>query len=270
MTNDDRDGVVNAAEHALKLIEALADRRSLRVNEAAEIIGVVPSTAHRLLATLKKLGYAVQEHRGSPYLVGPTLQELALAASGGIDIRAAARPILEDLRSRLKETVNLMSLKGNEVHFLDSLEGPQAVRVASRVGLVLPAHCSSGGKAILACLPIDELLRRYPGKNLKLRTPNTITTWDELEAELETVRHLGYALNQEEGDNGISAAGVSITDSTGRPVAAIAVAAPSFRLTRTSVRDEILPALRDSARMIETLLNSGMTRYDSTHVVGEE
>lgn len=269
MTNYDSGYVIAAAEHILNLIEALAERKSIRVNEAAELLNVVPSTAHRLLTTLKILGYAVQPYRGGPYVIGPQLQELGLAAFGGSNILNIAHPILEELRMRLQETVNFIVLKGNEVHFLESIEGPRSVRVASRVGLVLPAHCTSGGKAILATLKPEELAKRYPGGILKKRTANTITSWRRFEAELESVRKAGYALNFEEGDAGIAGVGVCILDPHGRALASIAIAAPAFRLTAHDSKEQIVPALIEAAKNVEFALGAGMIRHESTHVISE-
>lgn len=259
--------LVIAAEHALLLIEAIGERRTLRVNDAAELLGVVPSTAHRLLSTLRTLGFVVQERRSGPYGVGPRLTELALAAYGGVDVRAIARPILAGLRDELAETVNLMVLRGNEVHFIESLEGPGAVRVGSRVGLVLPAHCSSGGKVILANLDSEELHRRYPDRVLKVRTPRTIDNWDRLLEELSTVRQDGFALNLEEGDDGIAAVGYPIRRDSNSPLAAIAVAAPAFRVNREDALRRIVPAMARAAGEIERQMRTGDIRHDSTRVV---
>jgi len=100
------------------------------------------------------------------YRPGPALSEIGLAAIGRIDIRRLAQPVLEELRDMTQETSSLVLLEGRTVRFIDCVESPRSVRVGSRTGLVLPAHCTASGKAILATLPPADLKRRYAGQPL--------------------------------------------------------------------------------------------------------
>jgi DNA-binding IclR family transcriptional regulator len=228
--------------------------RALRVTEAAQFLDVVPSTAHRLLATLNHHGFVTQEAPGGAYLPGPTLTEVAFATLGGIDIREAARPVLTDIKDATKETVSLMVLEGDQVRFIQSLEGPRSLKVGSRLGAVLPAHCTSAGKSMLALLRPDDLARRYPRRRLRGVSANSIQTWEELVGELDEVRHRGYATNFQEGDAGISGVGACVRDASGGPLAGVAIAAPASRLPTATAAAQLARPLLQGVATIEAKL----------------
>jgi IclR family transcriptional regulator, acetate operon repressor len=246
--------VVQSADHALRLLQALVGDGSLRVTDAAELLDVVPSTAHRLLATLCHRGFAVQERRGGRYIPGPAVAAITVLRGDVIDLRSMARAVLERLREDTQETISLVVLEGTAVHFVDSIDGPQPVRVSSRLGLSRPAHCTSGGKALLALLPRDELLVRYPTSRLAKRSPNSIGTRKLLEAELAEVRSLGYGWNFDEGDSGIGGVGVAIPDAQGRPLAAVTVATPIGRLTSRRAAAILARPVRSAAEELQKVL----------------
>ena len=248
--------LVRSADHALSLLRAVALRGSLRVAEAAQLLDVVPSTAHRLLTTLGHQGFVVQERRGGAYTPGPTIAELAGAARAGIDLRGAARPALEWMREQTGETASLMVLQGSEVRFIDSIDGSRSVRVSARTGVVLPAHCTSGGKALLAELTPDELGTLYPDGRLPARSVRSITTRERLDAELEEVRRRGYATNFDEGDAGIGAVSVVVRPpGGGAPVAALCLAAPITRMRTRKLAAGLVPALSSGRDQLEAALS---------------
>jgi DNA-binding IclR family transcriptional regulator len=248
--------VVQSADHALCLLRTLVERGSLRVTEAAEVLGVVPSTAHRLLATLCHRDFAVQERRGGTYLPGPAVSALTAMRGETVDLRSMARPVLERLREETQETVSLVILDGTVVHYVESLDGPQPVRVASRLGLRRPAHCSSGGKALLALLDREELLARYPATRLSRRSPNSIGTRKALEVALAEIRNRGYSTNFDEGDTGIGGVGVGIPDHDGHPLAAIAVGAPIARMSTPAQAAALAGIVRAAAEELGQVLEA--------------
>lgn len=241
-----------SVDNALRLLEMLGEHQILRVSEAAGELGVARSTAHRLLSALRVRGFAIQDRPNGAYRAGPALNEIGIAAISRIDVRRIAAPVLEDLRDTTRETVSLVLLEGNAVRFHDCVESPQSVRVGDRTGMVLPAHCTAAGKAILAGLPPADLERRYPGRVLSGNTPSSVTSWPELITELEATRERGYALNFEEGETGISAVSVALPDLVGSPRAAIAVVVPAGRMPDPARAEAFVPhlgAARDSIRV---------------------
>ena len=148
---------IESVGRALRLLTLVAERGSVSVSAAAEELGVARSTAHRMLATLLSEGFVRQDPVTKTYGPGRRMLEVGLAALRNLDVRAAARPELEALRDELGETVHLVLLEGTHILFVDSVESNRAVRVGSRTGMTMPAHCTAAGKVILAGLPPDAL-----------------------------------------------------------------------------------------------------------------
>jgi DNA-binding IclR family transcriptional regulator len=221
---------LTSVDNALWLLQLVAERQALRVSEAAELLGVARSTAHRLLSALRRRGFLMQDRPNGAYRPGPALYAIGMSAISRLDIRRIAQPVLEELRDKTKETASLAVLEGTMVRFVECYEGRSTVRVGGRAGVVRYAHASAVGKAILAALPDSELGRRYPGEELPAPTPASITSRRELMRELAAIRRQGYALNWEESSDGVAAVAVALRDPTGLPLASISVAVPSMRL----------------------------------------
>lgn len=241
---------LTSVSHASQILLLLREREALRVSDVAESLGVARSTAHRLLTTLCQHGFVVQARTRGTYRAGPQLVEVGLAALRGVEVRRVAHAHLEALSAELRETVSLIVVQGATSWFLDSVESIEPLRVTSRTGHSLPAHCTSGGKVLLAELSSDALRRIYPDERLPTVTASTIASRTALEDELETVRRQGYATNFEGSQVGVSGVAVLIRDPEGRPLAAVAVSAPSARLTDEHAA-RYARAARETAARIE-------------------
>ncbi|HZU15291.1 MAG TPA: IclR family transcriptional regulator [Candidatus Dormibacteraeota bacterium] len=244
---------LSSVSHALQVLLLFREHRSLRVHEVSRLLGLPRSTAHRLMSVLQAHRFVVQERSRGPYRIGPALINVGLAALQGIDIRRAAQPVLQALREEVRETVSLTVLDGPWVRFLESIEGPEDVRVSSRLGQSRPAHCTAAGKVLLAWLPLQELERLYPEGRLPAATPRSITRLEELEPELEAIRARGYATNFEESTPGLHAVGVTVPGPDGRPAAAIAISAPASRLPPERVPELVVAAQRAAARVEQAI-----------------
>jgi DNA-binding IclR family transcriptional regulator len=231
---------LSSVDHALELLLLFRSRPTLRVSEVADQLDVARSTAHRLLGMLVHRQFAVQDPATRAYRPGPRLVEIGLAAVGALDVRTRMRPYLNEVAARTGETVSLLVLEGDMVHFIDSIESQQTVRVGSRFDARMPAHATSAGKAMLAALPAEEVLTSYPNEKLATVTERTIATRSQLLAELARVRAAGYAVNFEESETGLGAVGMAVTDTDGRPTAGVTVAGPMQRLTPGYVRAIVL------------------------------
>jgi len=203
--------------------------RKVRLSEASQAIGVARSTAHRLMAMLQYHGFVSRDPRSRAYVAGPALVDVGLSVVRNMDIRRQARPYLEQLCAQTGETVHLVTLQEGNVLFLDSVEAQEPLRVASRVGMQLSAHCTSVGKALLAELPPEELRRLYKTRKMAALTPDSVTDRSVLEAELVEVRRRGYAVNHGESEEGVCSVGVGVRDQGGQIRAGLSVAAPRGR-----------------------------------------
>lgn len=232
----------------------LLDRspNGLQLRYIAEQAKLNKSTAYRFLAHLEKAGYLVRDHSGA-YLLGPRLVRLGSGSAYQATICKVSRPILEELWRESGETVNLGALDGREVLYLDVLESPHNFRLASKVGMRRPLHCTGLGKAILAWQPTsfrDELLA---GVKLEKLTSHSIVRLADLVAEIGRVQRRGYAIDNEEVELGARCVAAPILDSSGSVVAGISVSGPVTRMSRTRTW-EIAQALKKAALDISNRL----------------
>ncbi len=228
---------IASIDHALRLLLMLKAQPRIRVADAADELGVARSTAHRVLGMLVYRGFAVQDPGSRAYRAGPGPGR-GRHGRARPDGRAPAGPAvtLSTWPLLTGETTSLLILDGTQARFVDSVESVNAVRVGSRVGVSLPAHIASGGKAMLACMSDRALLTLYPSEDLgSPLTPTTITSRTALLAELATIREQGYAVNHGESASGLVAVGAAIRGGDQVPVAALTTAAPVTRVDEAKV-----------------------------------
>jgi IclR family transcriptional regulator, KDG regulon repressor len=228
----DRRDSVQSLERALDLLEALAPGGELGVTELANRTGLVPSTAHRLLHTLAKRGYVSQSSESGRYLLGYKIVEVASGLERRLErLRVVARPHLEGIQQATGETANLVVLDADRVVYVDQVEGSRQVRMFTTVGTSVPAHTTGSGKAIMAGGPADAVHALYGGREpLERLTEHTLTTLEALEDDFERIRRRGYAVDNEEHEEGVGCVAVAVLDHSGRPCAAVSVSGPSARI----------------------------------------
>jgi IclR family acetate operon transcriptional repressor len=223
---------IASVDRALILLRQFLVRGSITVSDAADLLGVSKSTAHRLLAMLQHHRFVQQDPQTKAYLGGSALLEIGLAMIGKLDVRSAAQPSLDLLVAETAETAHLVVLQPPNILFFDGRESPKAVRAGLRLGVTLPAQCTSAGKAILAGLTNEEIRGLWQGYELTGLTPNSVVSWPALERELDQVRAAGWAGNHEESEEGLEAVAAAIRAPGLRsPVrAALVVAGPVQRM----------------------------------------
>ena len=221
---------IESVDNALKLLLLLGEQPEIRLTEATRYLGVASSTAHRLLAMLTYRGFVRQDPVSKAYRPGPALTGVAFAVFGRLDIPRVAAPILREVSERLGETTHIGMLDGANVRFVAAVEGPAAVRVASRLGRSMPAHCTSTGKALLAQLAEADLNRLLPGERLAGVTEKSITTRARLYQELSKIRAGGYATNREESEHEVASVAVALPARPPGLRLALNAAAPLHRL----------------------------------------
>lgn len=236
---------IRAVDRVLDLLDVLRARpRGASLAQVARAAGLPRSSAFRYLATLEPRGYVERDGGGRVYRLGAAL------AGDGPRLRAlsdAARPLLEALRDRFQETINLGVLEGSRVAYLDVLESPMAMRFAARPGDRDRVHSTSLGKALMAQLPDDDVRRILEAEGMVAVTPRTITDPDEYLRQVATVRETGFALDYGENEEHGGCVAVAIV---GADVpAAISLSAPTSRLSPPGI-DEVASALRETAARV--------------------
>lgn len=233
MSPDARDGPaypIGSVDNVLRLLLLLRDRQAVRLSEASDHLGVGRSTAHRLLAMLLHHGFVVQDPDTRRYAAGPALVDVGLAAMRGIDVRAAARPVLVALEDELRETCHVTTLVGTALVFLESVESRRVLRTGARAGVSLPAHCTSAGKILLSGMPAEVVAQLYGRDDLVAMTARSPISLRDLEHELRAVRARGWATNLGESESDVGAVAVGVATPAAVPRLALAVSAPLPRL----------------------------------------
>jgi DNA-binding IclR family transcriptional regulator len=233
-----------SASNVLRLVLMLSERGSLRVTGVAEELKCAPSTAHRMLAALAQAGFAVQAEDRT-YEPGPAFVRLRRPAGHPEALIALVAPYLMELSAATGETTHLMVMEGGSVRFIHSVEGTAALRVASRVGALIPAHLTSGGKAMLALMTDDEVRALYEcelpgGVRVEHRTV------EELIGQLQEIRGQRIAENLEQSEPGICAAGIAFRRH--HQLAAFSLSMPSirYRAPRTYSLEALLKRTADA------------------------
>jgi IclR family KDG regulon transcriptional repressor len=204
--------------------------RGLAFSEIAEGLPFSRTTIHRILYSLGKLGYVEKIGPGSCYRLTRQFHDLAWQGVHFRHLQAVSKPVMRNLLIRYAETVNLGSLDGAQVAYLDVVQSPSALRIAALPGDRNPVHSTALGKAILAFLPESRtraILGEYP---LLRKTPRTITQRTNLFEQLSAVRDQRVALDMEENLTGVTCVAAPIFDNTGRVIAAFSISGPASRM----------------------------------------
>lgn len=237
--------------------------QGISLRDLSAKVNLPKGTTHRLLSSLMYLGYVRQDDSTRHYLLGFKLVELGNILLNQLDLRKEAEPYLKELAERTRETIHMVILDHSEVVYIEKVEGdhnPSGLKMASRVGLRNPAHSSAVGKVLLAHLSETELNQILKEKPLEKRTENTITDVTQLKEHLKWVRNQGFAIDNEENEKGVRCIGAPIFDRTGRPVAAISISGPAFRITKKLAQEVLKKEVMETALKISQQLGYRKSR----------
>lgn len=260
---------VKTVEKALKLMLHLAHvPGEVGLQEVSRAVGVHPSTAYRLLSVLARHGFLRVGSGPGRYALGLRLAELGHTVLERLTLREKARPLLERLAHETQETVHLMVLDGDSGIYIDRIESPQRIRVASNVGHRESLHCSAVGKAILANLPPDRLAEIL-GRGLPRMTERTIVDAEQLRKHLREVAARGFAIDNEEGEPDVRCVGAAIFDHRGNVTGALSLSGPAFRLPLSKLA-RWGPSVRAAATTVSVELGSPLdARSWRRHPLGD-
>jgi len=237
---------IRAVERALDVLECFSIKTpELSMTQIAEKIGINKSTVHRLLATLERKRFVERDPVSGTYRAGIHLLQLAYLAMETNDLRRVSEPFLHKLWELFRETVDLAVFDGNEIVFISVLESPQRVKLAAAVGQRLPVFCTASGKAILAYMPETTVLHLLE-HDLQEYTAFTVVAPEQILKDLRQCQQQGFAITEQEYEDGINAIGAPVIGRNGLPIAAVSVAGPAYRLTREKMV-QIGPSLRATA-----------------------
>lgn len=245
---------IQSVFRALKIAEYVAEHGNLAgLTEISQGIGINKSTAHGLIATMEKCGYMCQDAKTGRYSLGIKVFELGQAYIANLDLREIALPYLKELSLNYQETTHLAILSGEEVVYIDKVDGLRSVGIRSQVGGRNPAYCTGVGKALLSGLAKQQIGKMYDGKVLRRYTGNTVRDVAELIDQIQQVREQGYAFDSEEFEQDLQCIAAPVKDNSGTIIAAISLSGPASRLL-TFPMDEIAREVVRNAKEISLRL----------------
>ncbi|MFC8097960.1 IclR family transcriptional regulator C-terminal domain-containing protein [Streptomyces sp. NPDC057363] len=241
---------VRSFERGLAVIRAFdADHPALTLSEVARACELTRAAARRFLLTLADLGYVHTD--GRLFRLTPRVLELGYSYLAGFTLPQIAEPHLERLVAQVRESSSLCVLDGDDVVYVARVPTSRIMTASITVGTRFPAHLTSVGRVILAALPDTETESRLARADLRPHTARTLTSADALRAELRRVRRQGYALVDQELEDGLRSVAAPVRDRDGEVVAGVNIAVHAGRTSLESVRRDLLPHLLATVTRID-------------------
>jgi len=222
---------VQSLTRGLSLLEALARAEGgLTLTDVAQRVQLAPSTAHRLLSTLEKMGYVYQAGDLGRWYVGLQAFTVGTSFLANRDFVAQSHPYMRRLMEQSGETANLGILEGTDAVFIDQVQCREMMRTIVKLGSRVPLHASGVGKAIFAAMPDDEIEAILKVKGLPRITGNTITSPETMWAAIRVIRQRGWSFDDEEHALSTRCVAAPIYNEHAEVLGAISLAGPSSRL----------------------------------------
>lgn len=229
--------ILSSVSNALRILKSFSTFEPTQtVSELAESLGLAKSTVSRLLSTLASEGFVIKDKKTGGYKLGLSVLTLGGIVTNHLEIHKEAAPVLYKLVNDTGETAHLSVLDGLDTIYIHKEECNHPVRILTHLGRRNPSYCTSSGKLLLA-FNENNLVEEVIQQGLKEYTSKSITDPDNLRAEMENIRKMGYAISTEELTEGTRSVAAPIRDYTGRVVCAINVVGPLQRMKDYRIPD---------------------------------
>jgi IclR family transcriptional regulator, pca regulon regulatory protein len=250
---------VQSLERGLMVIRAFDDEnRELALSDVARSTGLTRAAARRFLLTLVQLGYV--HFDGKLFSLRPRVLELGFAYLSSLTLPEVSQPHMESLVAKVNESSSISVLDDTEVVYVVRVPTRRIMTITIAVGTRLPAYATSMGRVLLAGLEPDVLEERLSRIELEPLTSRTVTDRHKFTEILDGVRRQGYAMVDQELEDGLRSAAVPIRDASGSVVSALNVSVHASRATLQVLRRDFLPLALETAAAIEADLRSAGTR----------
>jgi IclR family transcriptional regulator, acetate operon repressor len=223
-------GSVQALERGLNLLAIIAEADGLSLTSIAQRAGIAPSTAHRILTTLKANGFVQDDSHGN-HLIGVQAFRVGSAFLRNRKLSDVGRITLRRLMDESGETANIAIEIESAVVFISQMESHRSIRAFHRPGARGPMHASSLGKAMLAALSDEQVAQKLHRVGMPRLTERTIVDPDALLADLALIRKRGWSIDDEEQAEGMRCVGSAVYNEHGEVIGAVSVSGPTVRVT---------------------------------------
>ena len=228
---DEQKNPIQVIERMMRMLDVLAEHpEPLGLKQIAQLTGLHPSTAHRILAAMSADRFVDRVEPGS-YRLGMRLLELGTLVRSRISVRELALPIMRELHAQTGETVNLSVRQDDEIVYVErTSSGRSAMRVVHVIGARAPLHVTAAGKLFLLEDGFPRLRDYAKRTGLAAHTKNSMASLPLLERDLERIQRQGYATDNEEVEIGVRCVAAPIRDDNGGLIAALSLSTPADRM----------------------------------------
>lgn len=230
--------IVQSVDRSLRILEELANSpEEMSITQISENLELNKSTVHRLLRTLVARGFVIQNPETRDYKITFKMYNLGSRWVRNLDVLEISKPYTKKLMEEVNEIVHLVVLDQDSVIYVDKVSADNTIQMASNVGNRAPLYCTAVGKSILAHMSDEEIKEYWQNEDIIKHTEHTITDFDDLVVELEKVKSLGYAQDNEENETDVRCIGAPIFDYNNEVNAAISMSAPKIRFSDDRIDD---------------------------------
>lgn len=245
---------VRAVSRALAVLSSFAGKRLQSLADVANTTGLDKGTARRLLLTMMKSGFIIQEKLTQQYRLGRAIRDLAADVEDDLDLRAIAAPVLTQLATDLHLTAFISIYVDGDAICVDRIHDMKGIEVHWwSVGSSLPYNCGGAPKLLLAYQSADEIARVMTRRAVAM-TPKSLTDPVKLLTRLTAIRHQGYEFAVDDVAVGLTALAVPVAGAGGRIHGCISIAGLTPQMASRG-RPVHLPRLHEAARLIEVALD---------------
>lgn len=249
MSGRDSSDFIQSLERGLAVINSFSsEHRAQTLSEVAQRTGLTRATARRILLTLAELGYVSQT--GRLFSLTPKVLDLGYSFLSSLHVVELAQGPMERLVEAVKESSSMSVLDGPEIVYVARVPTTRIMTISLALGSRLPAYPTSMGRVLLAGLPDDEFDGYLAGTDLAALTPHTVTDKRKFRSLIGRVREEGYALVDQELEEGVRSIAAPISNDRGRVIAAMNVSGHASRVSVQRMRAEFLPRLLEAASEI--------------------
>ncbi len=249
-TKEPRTNSVKSLRKAFAILEELDRSGDLSLAEVSDHLAMDKGTAYRLLGTMKEAGYVVQNKETKRYSNSLKLFAMGNRVAEATGFREVAQPYIDALAEKSGETANFGVRTGNAIVYLAKRESKETIRAGLEIGRSIPLYCTGMGKVLLAFLPEEELAKVLSGLRFRKYTESTVSSKEDLRAQLPAIREKGYCRDDKEFVEELICFAAPVFDYHGYPIAAVSISIPAYRYDPETTEEKLSKLVIETANAI--------------------
>ncbi|MCL2567146.1 MAG: IclR family transcriptional regulator [Alphaproteobacteria bacterium] len=243
----------------LDIVEILAKDSNQRLKDITKISGLNKSTAYRFLKTLIDQGYVYKNEIDETYNLTFKIVSLSRDFINNFNINHYAREYLEKISNQCGETIHLTTINNDSIVYIDKIEAKnKSILVSSYIGKMQPLYSTASGKIFLSYMNDAEFNETWDRLDKQPKTKNTIINKNKMLAEIKNVKTAGYAIDDQENEEGIACISCPVFNLDNKAIYAISITLPLINNLSTYKEKllSFLPFLQENTQELSKKLGS--------------